>query len=73
MNKALNVNDINNFAWYLTKKDVLKKVKELQEQGIIVYYGGKNAKSKQVYHDIKIAAIYHNQWDGSNQPWVVAW
>lgn len=71
--KTFTVNAVSNFAWYDTKGEALKKVNELQKQGITAYFGGKYARSKQKYHDLKIAAICHNQWDGSGLPWVVAW
>ena len=70
---TITVNMVHNFSWYEDRSDALKKVNDLKKQGVAVYYGGKHAKSKFTYHDLKIAAIYQNKWNGSNLPWVVAW
>jgi hypothetical protein len=48
-------------------------VAELKKQGISAYFGGRRSQSRFTYNDIKIAAIHHNTWSGSNMPWVVAW
>lgn len=71
--KTITVDMVHNFAWYEDRRDALKKVQELKNQGITCYYGGKRAKSWATYADIKIAAIHNNCWDGSDSPWVVAW
>ena len=70
---TITVDMVHNFAWYEDRRNALKKVNELKKQGIPVYCGGKRAKSKFTYLDIKTAAIYHNRWNGSGLPWVVAW
>ena len=71
--KTITVDMVHNFAWYDTRAEALRKVRELEKQGIACYLGGKHAKSKFMYLDIKIAAIQHNCWSGSDSPWVVAW
>ena len=73
VHKTIAADMVHNFAWYDTREEVLRKVRELEKQGIASYYGGKRAKSKFTYHDIKIAAIHNNCWSGSDSPWVVAW
>ena len=65
--------DINRFEWYYSRGEALIRAAELKKQGITVYIGGKRARNSYNYHDIKIAAICHNAWNGSNIPWVVAW
>lgn len=65
--------DVNRFEWCYSKKDALHRVAELKKQGIPAYFGGKRAQSRFTYNDIKIAAICHNAWSGSDMPWVVAW
>lgn len=72
-NKTITVDMVHHFSWCDTKGEALKKVRELQKQGITAYFGGKYARSKQKYHDLKIAAIYQGKWGGSGLPWVVAW
>lgn len=64
--------DVNRFAWYNSRKEALSMATILRGKGIQVYIGGKRANSYH-YHDIKIAAIYHNAWIGSEMPWVIAW
>lgn len=71
--KTITVDMVHNFAWYDTRTEALRKVRELEKQGIVCYLGGKRAKSKFTYLDIKIAAIQHNLWSGGDSPWVVAW
>lgn len=71
--KTITVNMVHHFEWYDTRIEALKRVKALNAQGILVYYGGKRAKSKFTYLDIKIAAIYQDKWNGNDCPWVVAW
>ena len=65
--------DVNQFEWFDTRAEALNRAKTLEKQGIPTYIGGKRARKKFNYLDIKIAAIYHNKWSGSNKPWVVAW
>lgn len=65
--------DVNRFAWYTSRKEALSMATILRRKGIKVYIGGKRAKNSYNYHDIKIAAIYHNAWFGSEMPWVIAW
>lgn len=65
--------DVNRFAWYNSRKEALNMAAILRSKGIKVYIGGKKAKRKYNYHDIKIAAIYQNAWFGSEMPWVIAW
>lgn len=71
--KTVTVDMVHNFAWCDTRKEALETVKRLEAQGITVYYGGKHAKSKFTYLDIKIAAIYQDKWSGNDCPWIVAW
>ena len=65
--------DVNRFEWCYSKKEALGRAAALKKQGIPAYFGGKRAKSRFAYNDIKIAAICHNAWNGGNLPWVVAW
>ena len=65
--------DVNRFAWYNSRKEALSMAAILMSKGIQVYIGGKKAKRKCNYLDIKIAAIYHNAWKGDEMPWVIAW
>lgn len=65
--------DVNRFEWYYNRKEALSRAAELKKQGITVYIGGKRARNSYNYHDIKVAAICHNEWSGSGMPWVVAW
>lgn len=71
--KTITADMVHNFAWYDTRVEALKKVRELEKQGVACYLGGKYAKSKFAYLDIKIAAIQNNCWSGSGSLWVVAW
>lgn len=73
VHKTIKVNDVSNFAWYDTRAEAMKKVKELEKEGITPFIGGKRAKSWATYGDIKTAAIYQNRWTGSGSPWIVAW
>ena len=43
------------------------------KDGKIVYIGGKRARDKWNYHDIRMAAIIHNDQGDGNKPWVIAW
>ena len=70
---TIKVNDVSNFWWFETRAEAMKKVKELEREGIKAHVGGKRAKSWVTYGDIKSAAIYQNKWSGSGMPWVVAW
>lgn len=70
---AITHRDINRFEWYYSRKEALTRAAELKKQGVPAYIGGKRARNNYNYHDIKIAAIYLNEWSGSNLPWVVAW
>jgi hypothetical protein len=65
--------DVNRFAWYTSRKEALNMAAILRSKGIQVYIGGKRARNSSNYLDIKIAAIYHNAWVGSEMPWVIAW
>lgn len=65
--------DVNRFEWYSSKKEALNMAAILRRKGIKIYIGGKRAKNPFTYHDIKIAAIYHNAWIRSEMPWVIAW
>ena len=67
------VNDVSHFAWFDDRKEAVAKAKELSKLGYDVKIGGKRAKSKFNYYDIKSAAIHQNKWSGSGMPWVVAW
>ena len=71
--KTITVTDVNNFAWFNSKKEAMDYARRLKQEGHTVYCGGKRAQSWLKYHDIQIAAIYHNKWSGSSMPWVVAW
>lgn len=71
--RAITHKDVNQFEWYNSREKALNRAKELKKQGIPVYIGGKKAKNSYNYHDLRIAAIYHNAWSGGNLPWVVAW
>lgn len=70
--KAITHNDVNRFEWFVSRKEALSMATILRKHGIHVYIGGKRANGCN-YHDIKIAAIYHNAWIGDNMPWVIAW
>lgn len=71
----MTIRDVNQFEWYDTKAEALSRAKAIEKQGKPAYIGGKRARSKCKfrYHDLKIAAIYHNAWTGSGKPWVIAW
>lgn len=71
--ETIMVNSVNNFAWFETKGEAVRKMKELSKLGLDVKIGGKRAKSWANYLDIKSAAIYQNKWSGSDMPWVIAW
>lgn len=71
--EIIKVNDVQNFAWFENKTDAMKKARQLEKQGIAAKIGGKRSKSWAVYHEIKIAAIFQNEWSGSGMAWVVAW
>lgn len=65
--------EVNRFAWYSSRKEALNMAAILRGKGIQVYIGGKRAKRKFNYLDIKNAAIYQNKWIGDEMPWVIAW
>lgn len=71
--ETITVDMVHNFAWFENRTDAIKKAKELSKLGHTVYIGGKRAKSKFNYFDIKSAAIYQYKWSGSGMPWVIAW
>ena len=70
---TVTVTTVNNFAWFESRTDALKRAKTLTENGYKVYVAGKRAKNKMTYIEIRVAAIYQNKWSGSGMPWVVAW
>ena len=70
---AITHKDVNQFEWYHSRTEALTRAKELKRKGIEIYIGGKRSRNSYNYHDIKIAAIYHNAWSGGDLPWVVAW
>lgn len=71
--KAITHKEVNRFYWFNSRKEALSMATILRKHGIPVYIGGKRAKNSYNYHDIKIAAIYHNAWIGDEMPWVIAW
>ena len=71
--ETIKVNDVSNFAWFDDRADAIKKANELKAKGVNAKIGGKNAKSKFTYFDIRSAAICQNKWSGSGMKWVVAW
>ena len=71
--ETIKVNSVNNFAWFDTKNEAVRKMNELSKRGLDVKIGGKRAKSWADYLDIKSAAICQNKWSGSGMPWVIAW
>ena len=71
--ETIRVNDVNNFAWFETKSEAVKRARELSKLGLDVKLGGKRAKSWANYFDIKSAAVCQNKWSGSGMPWVIAW
>lgn len=71
--EVIKVTDVSHFEFFETKREMDERAKELQKQGIVFHFGGKRSQSRQTYHDIVIAAIYHNHWSGSGLPWVIAW
>lgn len=71
--KQLHTKDVNHFEWYTSRKEALSMAAILRGKEIQVYIEGKRARNSYNYHDIRIAAIYHNAWIGSEIPWVIAW
>lgn len=71
--KTITYRDVNQFEWYDTRIEALSRAGKLMKDGKIVYIGGKRAKDKWNYHDIRMAAIVHNDKDACDKPWVIAW
>lgn len=71
--ETIKVTDVSNFEWFDYQSEAKERAKELSKLGIDVKIGGKRAKSKFNYYDIRTAAIYQNKWSGSGMPWVIAW
>lgn len=65
--------EVNKFAWCESRKEALNQAAKLMAQGKAVYIGGKRGKNRCNYHDIRMAAIIHNDQGDGNKPWVVAW
>lgn len=71
--KNITVADVNNFAWFNSKKEAMAYARRLKQEFSVVYCGGKRSRSRLNYLDMKIAAIYHNKWSGRSMSWVVGW
>ena len=71
--KTITHRDVNKFAWCESRKEALNQAAKLMAQGKAVYIGGKRGKNRWNYHDIRMAAIIHNDQSASDKPWVVAW
>lgn len=65
--------DVNQFEWYDSRRDALSRAAKLKKKGIPVYIGGKRARNSYNYHDIRMAAIIHNDQGAGDKPWVIAW
>ena len=71
--KTITHKEVNQFEWYDSKKEALRQATKLNKQGINPYIAGKRARIGCNYHDMKIAAIMHNKWNGNEKPWIIAW
>lgn len=71
--KTIKVADVNNFAWFKSKKEAMEYVRWLKQEVRTVYCGGKRSRSWLNYLDMEIAAIYQDKMSNDNLPWVVGW
>lgn len=70
---TVKVTDVSHFEFFESQKEMNERAKELKKHGTLFHFGGKRAKSQQMYRDLVIASIYHDQGDGGGLPWVIAW
>jgi hypothetical protein len=71
--KTITHKDVNQFEWCDSRKEALSKAAKLMGQGKIIIIGGKRARNNYNYHDIRMAAIVHNDKGAGDKPWVIAW
>lgn len=76
--KTITVNQYANIEWIATRKEALKRRKELENQGLFPIVAGMKAKTPEMgwltWHDLYIASLTRdNPPSNIGSPWVVAW